>query len=169
MAQSTPNLRSHSSFSSICLSGSFGLSRFSGRKTSQTSHAPYALRFTLYASCASLTDLPEQGVGDRMRLAPSPFVASLPRRSERKPSGIPSVTVVPTVILQSVPAFLLRTPGGGPATAANVADRTRSPQRGEGSQPGPPARRSFQRSSSPLNLRFSGHVRETQRHPRGEA
>jgi hypothetical protein len=60
-----------------------------------------------------------------VRLAPSPLVAPLPRRSERKPSGIPSVTVVPTVILQSVPAFLLRTPGGDPATTANVAERTR--------------------------------------------
>src|SRR5882762_1272157 len=62
---------------------------------------------------ASRTDLPEQGPGDRVRLAPSPLVAPLPRRSERKPSGIPSGTVVPAVILQSVPAFLLRTPGGG--------------------------------------------------------
>jgi hypothetical protein len=34
--------------------------------------------------------------------------------AEWKPSGIPSVTVVPTVILRSVPAFLLRTPGGAP-------------------------------------------------------
>jgi hypothetical protein len=56
----------------------------------------------------------KQGVGGRVRLAPSPLVAPLPRRSERKPSGIPSVAVVPTVILQSVPAFLLRTPGGAP-------------------------------------------------------
>ena len=85
---------------------------------------------------ASFMYLPEQGTGDRVRLAPSPLVAPLPRRSERKPSGIPSVTVVPTVILQSVPAFLLRTPGGDPTTTANVAERTRSPERGKGCQPG---------------------------------
>jgi hypothetical protein len=48
-----------------------------------------------------------------VRLAPSPLAAPLPRRSERKPSGIPSVTVEPTVRRRSVPAFLLRTPGGG--------------------------------------------------------
>jgi hypothetical protein len=72
--------------------------------------------------------------------------------AERKPSGIPSITVVPTVILRSVPAFLLRTPGGGPATTANVAERTRSPEWGKGSQPG-------------QILRSSGHVREAQRYP----
>ena len=64
---------------------------------------------------ASLPDLPEQGTGDRVRLAPSPLVAPLPRRSERKPSGIPLVTVVPTVILRSVPAFL---PGSASADAS---------------------------------------------------
>jgi hypothetical protein len=63
---------------------------------------------------ASLLDLPEQGAGEQVRRAPSPLVAPLPRRSERKPSGIPSVTVMPTVMLRSVPAFLLRTPGGAP-------------------------------------------------------
>ena len=75
------------------------------------------------------THTSKHGAGGRVRLAPSPLVAPLPRRSERKPSGIPSVTVVPTVMLQSVPAFLLRTPGGDPATTANVAERTRSPER----------------------------------------
>jgi hypothetical protein len=97
----------------------------------------FLLRKGVEVGClqASLTDLPEQGAGDRVRLAPSPLVAPLPRRSERKPSGIPSVTVVPTVILQSVPAFLVRTPGGDPATTANLAERTHSPERRKGVQP----------------------------------
>ena len=83
----------------------------------------------------------KQGAGDQVRFAPSPLVAPLRRRSERKPSGIPPVTVVPPVILQSVPAFLLRTPGEGPATTANIAERTCSPEGGEGSWQGARARR----------------------------
>ena len=116
---------------------------------------------------ASLTDISEQKTGERVRRAPSPLVAPLPRRSERKPSGILSVTVVPTVILRSVPAFLLRTPGGGSATTANVAERTRSPGGIEDIGYHSCARHRSQRS--PCSVRripcFSDHGREDQGYP----
>jgi hypothetical protein len=91
-----------------------------------------------------------------VRLAPSPLVAPLPRRSERKPSGIPSVTIVPSVILRSVPAFLPRTPGAVLAATANVAERTRSPEGGEGSRLAPPVQDIG--SSAPSRLSLGGYL-----------
>ena len=101
------------SFSFFGLFGSFGSNSEINQtnKIDQTGEINEIDQLRLHAS---LTDIPEQRAGERVRRAPSPLVAPLPRRSERKPSGIPSVTVVPTVMLRSVPAFLLRTPGGAP-------------------------------------------------------
>ena len=79
---------------------------------------------------------PEQGTGDQVRHAPSPLGPPLPRRSERKPSGIPSVTVEPTVILRSVPAFL---PRSAAADTSLLQSRPRKPKaslrRGERQRP----------------------------------
>jgi hypothetical protein len=102
-----------------------------------------------------------------VHIAPSPLVAPLPRRSEWKPSGIPSVTVVPTVILQSVPAFLLRTPGGGGQGCLRVS-LPDIPERSARASPGGnllefPRPRSDDRgalvsSSFPSRLSLSGYL-----------
>jgi hypothetical protein len=84
-----------------------------------------------------------------------------------KPSGIPSVTVVPTVILRSVPAFLLRTPGGGGPGCLRVS-LPDLPERSAWTSPGGnllefPRPRSGDRgtlvsSSFPSRLSLSGYL-----------
>jgi hypothetical protein len=59
------------------------------------------------------------------RFAPGPLGAIRLGFAGRKHSGIPSVTVVPTVTLRSVPAFL---PGSASADASLLRSRPRKPK-----------------------------------------
>jgi hypothetical protein len=54
-------------------------------------------------------------------LAPAPPAAPLPRRSEAETFWNSFSCDHSIAVLQSVPAFLLQTPGGGPAAPAQVA------------------------------------------------
>jgi hypothetical protein len=104
----------------------------------------------------------ELRTGRPLCFAPRPPGAIRSGFAGRKHSGIPSVTVVPTVILRSVPAFLLRTPGGAPAATANVAERTRSPEGKRGICRRERERRDALPAQPRRISRSSGHVRETQ-------